>query len=307
MPLFWKQPHLSWGIDLSVDQMHVIALRDSAPQPELCHEFSLPAPNAYNLPAHLNNPMAMGKSLAEVLRRRGVGQGQCCIAIPDVRIEQMHMPKQAPWEHVVQTQLPAAVAEPWAFDYVTQDGACSVAYCPQSLVKDFSLLAAYTPLQLKALEPEASALERAVHQFFPACLAQPWVVLLMTPRGCLWQAYTADGMRYSAHEPWRIAAEALPYAGWSNLQEDLRRGYAGLRQTAFPAATFGVLLAGEWALEPELQALVQAVLAQPITLADPMQQLGRAQGGQASPVLPSSAHYMLAFGLALRGCQYAAL
>lgn len=313
MPFLWNQPPLSWGIDISTDQMHVIALRDAIPQPQLCHEFSVAAPNAFNLPAHLNNPMAMGKTLAEVLQARAVRHGQCYFSVPHVQVQHMRIAQghqTAKLAQHIHDHLQHKEAKPWAFDFVTQDAECMVVYCHQSLLDDYALLASYMPLHVSAVEPEASAVERAVRGFFPACVQAAWVVLVLTPRGCLWQAYTNQALRYTADEPWRIASEALPFTGWLSLQEDLRRGYAELIKAHSDASKFSVLLAGAWATEPELQALVQAIVMQPTTLADTVHCLSPSETGlaelQSQPAKHTvPAQYMLALGLALRGCRHA--
>ena len=168
MPLFWNQPSLSWGLAIGMDHIQLMALHDTKPHPQLCHEFSVPAPNALSLPAHLNNPMAMGKQLAEVLLGCGVRHGRCYCSVPGVCHTQVPSPPQTSetdLEQHIRAALQHSVAEPaqtWAFDYELEGQQCNVAYCPQSLVNDYLILASYMPLEICALEPEDAAIDRAM-------------------------------------------------------------------------------------------------------------------------------------------------
>jgi Tfp pilus assembly PilM family ATPase len=313
MPLLWNQPKLSWGIEVSTDQIHVVGLHDANPLPELCHEFSVSAPNAMQFPNHLNNPMAMGKHLAEVLRGRGVQQGKCCFALPEVRVAQLPLapsddPKllQLEVERFVEQQV-AEPAQQWAIDYRAEADHCAVAYCPKSLVNDYLLLASYTPLEAFALEPEGVAVERALRCLMPECVQSPLVVTVLMPRGCLWQVYSAQRLLQQSFMPWSLSSDALPYAGWAQFRADLRQGFDDLMQAQREVTEWGLLVAGSWAEEPELQAELSALFRGANTVANPFSAL-RQRASKAAVVNPvefTSARYWVACGLALRACHHA--
>lgn len=312
MPFFWNQPQLSWGVELSTDQMYVVGLRDTSAQPQWCHQFCITAPNAFQSPEHLNNPMAMGKSLAQVLRGLNVRQGECTFALPGVELATLHRgaPKSSEtmWQ-VVQNHL-QQVAEPeqtWAFDFAITDELCTVAFCPQSLVNDYLLLASYTPLHVSALEPDSSATERALRVYWPHCLQDSVLLIVLTPRGSLWQVFSEQALVYQQSMPWRVSPEALRYSGWLNVQPDLAAGVQSLIQKLGDVAHFRVLLAGVWADQPELQTLLSEYWHQPPQVLD----LNAVLGVPAlTPIATESdtqshaAQFLVALGLALRGCRH---
>lgn len=302
MPLLWNQPKLSWGIEIGTDQIHVVGLRDTSPWPELCHEFSIAAPNTLQLPAHLNNPIALGKHLAEVLRERGVQQGGCCFALPEVQQAILPLDQSIPKRSLPQSVarfVESQVAEPsqhWAIDFVTTGDHCAVAYCPKSLVNDYLLLASYTPLATTALEPEGVAVERALRVLRPECVRAPTLLAVLTPSGCLWQAYQAQALLHQRFMTWSLTPEALPYAGWAPFRVDLSRGFKQLQAAQGQLTGFGLLLAGAWAAEPELQAELTALHAPPSVVGDP-------RSASSQP----AATYLVAYGLALRACRHASV
>lgn len=308
MAFLWKQPKLCWGVAVSADQIQVVAVRDRQPQPQLCHQFSIAAPNVLQLPSHLNNPMAVGKSLAQVLRELGVQSGRCVMAVPDVTWQRLELQVGAAagslWQ-TVQTHL-QQVAEPaqsWAFDVASTDHECTVAYAPQSLINDYLVLASYLPLATCALEPEGSAVERVIRVYWPDVVMAASVVLVLMPRGTLWQVYQAGRLVDQSFTPWHTTPETLLYGAEPDLPTELVGATTAVRETLADPSELRLLVAGRWALTPAVQTTLTASWGMPPKVLDVQAMVGPALYGSSE----ISAQSLIALGLALRACRHVAV